>query len=55
MDLDLNIIAAEAHENLPIFDRSGLLKNVLAQLKIKQHGAHGTNHWARVRRHALTI
>ena len=55
MDLDLDIIAAEAHENLPIFDRSGLLKNVLAQLKIKQHGAHGTNHWARVRRHALTI
>ena len=50
-----NIIAAVAHENLPTFDRSGLLKEVLAQLKINQHGAHGTNHWARVRKHALTI
>jgi len=37
------------------FDRSGLLKTILAQLRIKQHGAHGPSHWARVRKHGLTV
>ena len=37
------------------FDRSGLLKAILAQFRIKQHGAHGQSHWARVRKHGLTI
>jgi uncharacterized protein len=37
------------------FDRAGLLKAILAQFRIKQHGAHGTSHWARVRKHGMTI
>ena len=37
------------------FDRSGLLKAILAQFRIKQHGAHGPSHWARVRKHGLTV
>jgi len=37
------------------FDRAGLLKAVLAQFRINRDGAHGTSHWARVRRHALTV
>ena len=39
MKFDLDIIATKAHEYLPTFDRSGLLNDVLAQLKINQHGA----------------
>jgi uncharacterized protein len=41
--------------NLPTFDRPGLLKVILAQFRIKQHGAHGPSHWARVRKHGLTV
>ena len=37
------------------FDRSCLLKAILAQFRIKQHGAHGPSHWARVRKHGLTV
>lgn len=37
------------------FDRAGLLKAVLAQFRINRDGAHGTRHWARVRKHALTV
>jgi uncharacterized protein len=37
------------------FDRSGLLKAILSQFRIKQHGAHGPSHWARVRKHGLTV
>ena len=55
MELNLDVIAGQEHEDLPLFDRSGLLKTVLAQFRINRHGAHGTSHWARVRRHALTI
>lgn len=41
--------------NSPTFDRSGLLKAILAQFQIKQHGVHGPSHWARVRKHGLTV
>ena len=41
--------------NSPTFDRAGLLKAILAQFRIKQHGAHGPSHWARVRKHGLTV
>jgi hypothetical protein len=37
------------------FDRSGLLKHVLAQLKISRDGDHGPAHWARVRLHGLKV
>jgi HD superfamily phosphodiesterase len=37
------------------FDRSGLLKRVLAQFKISRVGHHGTGHWARVRWHGLKV
>ena len=37
------------------FDRSGLLKAILAQFRIKQHGAHGPSHWARVRKNGLMV
>ena len=41
--------------NSPTIDRSGLLKAILAQFRIKQHGAHGPSHWARVRKHGLAV
>jgi uncharacterized protein len=37
------------------FDRSGLLKHVLAQFKISQDGDHGPGHWARVRLNGLKV
>jgi uncharacterized protein len=37
------------------FDRSGLLKHVLAQFKISRYGDHGPGHWARVRLHGLKV
>ena len=37
------------------FDRTGLLKAILAQFRIKQRGAHGPSHWARVRKHGFTV
>ena len=37
------------------FDRSGLLKHVLDQLKISRDGDHGPGHWARVRLHGLKV
>ena len=49
-DLTKTLISESVH-----FDRSGLLKTVLAQFRVKQHGAHGPSHWARVRKHGLTI
>ena len=39
----------------PDFDRSGLLKYVLAQFKISRDGDHGPAHWARVRLHGLEV
>ena len=39
----------------PAFDRAGLLRAVVAQFRINRDGAHGTSHWARVRKHALTV
>lgn len=37
------------------FDRSGLLKHVLAQFKISRDGDHGPKHWARVRLHGMKV
>ena len=37
------------------FDRTGLLNVILAQLRIKRQGSHGPSHWARVRKHGLTV
>ena len=37
------------------YDRKGLLDEVLRQFRIKRHGVHGPNHWARVRHHGMTI
>jgi uncharacterized protein len=37
------------------FDRKGLLAEVMSQFRISKSGYHGTNHWARVRHHGLTI
>ena len=37
------------------FDRKGLLQKVFEQFKVSRLGVHGPSHWARVRRHALTI
>ena len=36
------------------FDRQGLLALVVRQFRISKDGVHGPNHWARVRKHALT-
>jgi len=41
--------------NSPTFNRSGLLKAILAQFRIEQHGAHGPSHWARVRKNGLMV
>jgi uncharacterized protein len=38
-----------------MFDRKGLLTEVMSQFRISKEGHHGTNHWTRVRHHALTI
>ncbi|WP_201747024.1 hypothetical protein [Limnohabitans sp. TS-CS-82] len=38
-----------------LFDRKGLLAEVMSQFRISISGYHGTNHWTRVRHHALTI
>ncbi len=55
MELNPDLFAPQVHEDSPLFDRSGLLKTILAQFRIMRHGVHGPNHWARVRRHGLTI
>ena len=38
-----------------MFDRKGLLTEVLGQFRVSRDGIHGTSHWARVRHHALKI
>ena len=48
------LVSPEA-SNPSTFDRAGLLKTVLIQFRINRDGAHGTRHWARVRKHALTV
>ncbi len=37
------------------FDRIALLGLIVGQFRINRHGEHGPNHWARVRKHALTV
>lgn len=37
------------------FDRIALLGLILRQFRINRHGEHGPNHWARVRKHGLTV
>jgi uncharacterized protein len=37
------------------FDRSGLLIVILEQFRINRQGSHGPNHWARVRKHGLSV
>ena len=51
----LEALTQSLSPNLFHFDRSGLLKTILAQFRIKQHGAHGPSHWARVRKHGFTV
>jgi hypothetical protein len=55
MNSMLDLLSPNGPENLPLFDRSGLLKAVLAQFRISRHGVHGPSHWARVRSHAFTV
>ena len=38
-----------------LFDRKGLLDEVLSQFRISKDGVHGPSHWARVRHHGLKI
>ena len=51
----MDLLAEPSVSDSSPFDRAGLLKAVLAQFRINRDGAHGTRHWARVRRHALTV
>ena len=51
----MDLLAEPSVSDFSPFDRAGLLKAVLAQFRINRDGAHGTRHWARVRRHALTV
>lgn len=37
------------------YDKKGLLDEIKQQFRINWHGVHGTNHWARVLNHGLTI
>ena len=53
--IQLNLLVSPTVVDPPILDRVGLLKAVLAQLRINRDGAHGIRHWARVRKHALTV
>ena len=55
MNSKLDLLSPKGPENLPLFDRSGLLKAVLAQFRISRLGVHGPSHWARVRSHAFTV
>ena len=55
MNSKLDLLSPDGTENTPLFDRSGLLKAVLAQFRISRHGVHGPSHWARVRSHAFTV
>lgn len=38
-----------------LYDRKGLLDEVLAQFRISMDGVHGPSHWARVRHHGLVV
>lgn len=53
--MDILVSPSPSASDSPAFDRPGLLKAVLAQFRINRDGAHGTQHWARVRKHALTV
>ena len=55
MKSNLDLLTLDDPENLPLLDRSGLLKAVLAQFRISRHGVHGPSHWARVRSHGFTV
>jgi uncharacterized protein len=55
MNSKLDLLSPDGPKNLPLFDRSGLLKAVLAQFRISRHGVHGPSHWARVRSHGFTV
>jgi HD superfamily phosphodiesterase len=37
------------------FDRKALLQTILDQFRLDRDGDHGPAHWARVRKHAMTI
>lgn len=51
----MDLLDSPSFPDSSTFDRACLLKVVFAQFRINRHGAHGTKHWARVRKHALTI
>jgi uncharacterized protein len=55
MNPKLDLLSPDGLASLPLFDRSGLLKAVLAQFRISRHGVHGPSHWARVRSHGFTV
>jgi uncharacterized protein len=38
-----------------LFDRQALLQTILDQFRLDRDGDHGPAHWARVRKHAMTI
>lgn len=38
-----------------LYDRKGLLDEVLSQFRISKDGVHGPSHWARVRHHGLAV
>jgi uncharacterized protein len=38
-----------------LYDRKGLLDEVLSQFRISKDGVHGPSHWARVRHHGLIV
>jgi uncharacterized protein len=54
-EYQVDLLVSPSLSDPSIFDRAGLLKAILAQFRINRDGAHGTKHWARVRKHALTV
>jgi uncharacterized protein len=38
-----------------LYDRKGLLDEVMSQFRISKDGVHGPSHWARVRHHGLIV
>jgi uncharacterized protein len=38
-----------------LYDRKGLLDEVLSQFRISKDGVHGPSHWARVRHHGMIV
>jgi len=55
MSIKFETLTDTPYDHFSNLDRSGLIKIILAQFRINQHGAHGTSHWARVRKHGMTI